>query len=109
MTFFTLLINDSKYLVGFIRVAWDDLFQKGEIENRLRNETFCRTGRPEAGLVSEFRFWFLKDVLDGLARNEECYGFFLCPCRDSWGIREKDSYVKCPYRYAKADIEEFSR
>lgn len=52
---------------------------------------------------------FLSDLLEGLAINEDRYGFFLCPCRDSWGDRERDKDIKCPCSYASADIEEHNR
>lgn len=52
---------------------------------------------------------FLTDLLDGLAKNNERYGFFLCPCRDSWADRDKDKDIKCPCAYAREDIEEYNK
>ena len=52
---------------------------------------------------------FYLEVLRGLAKNEERYGFFLCPCRDSWGVLDKDRDIKCPCAYAEADILEYNR
>lgn len=52
---------------------------------------------------------FITDLLNGLAKNEERYGFFLCPCRDSWCDREKDKDIKCPCSYAHDDIDEYNR
>lgn len=49
---------------------------------------------------------FLNDVISGLAANRKRYGYYLCPCREGWGIKEKDRDIVCPCRYAAADIED---
>jgi ferredoxin-thioredoxin reductase catalytic subunit len=51
----------------------------------------------------------LSHILKGLALNHERYGFFLCPCRDSWGDREKDGDIKCPCSYSSGDIKKYQR
>lgn len=51
----------------------------------------------------------LSDLVDGLAANLKRYGYFQCPCRDSWGEREKDRDIICPCSYAAADIQEYGR
>lgn len=69
-----------------------------------------------AELVAEKQGWslnrdsqLLSDILKGLLVNYDRYGFFLCPCRDSWGIVSRDKDIKCPCSYSSDDINEFSR
>ncbi len=50
---------------------------------------------------------FAADLVEGLKKNWNRYGYFLCPCRDTEGTREADADVICPCVYAKADIAEF--
>jgi len=50
---------------------------------------------------------FLDTLIDGLLEKHNQYGYFLCPCRESWNDREKDSDVICPCSYAQQDIKEF--
>lgn len=50
---------------------------------------------------------FYEDLCTGLESNWNRYGYFLCPCRDSAGSREKDQEVICPCTYAQEDIEEY--
>lgn len=50
---------------------------------------------------------FLDDLADGLARNYNAYGYFLCPCRDGEGDRSADKDIICPCRYAVPDQEEY--
>lgn len=50
---------------------------------------------------------YVLDILKGLLKNEERYGYRSCPCRLATGIREKDSDIICPCKYYKPDIEEF--
>ena len=50
---------------------------------------------------------FLETLIAGLAQTKENNGYYLCPCREGWGIREKDRDIICPCEYAAADIEEF--
>ena len=49
----------------------------------------------------------LGSVVAGLDGNHERYGYYLCPCREGAGIREKDQDVICPCRYCVDDIEEY--
>jgi ferredoxin-thioredoxin reductase catalytic subunit len=49
----------------------------------------------------------LSDLVDGLHANFERFGYLQCPCRDSWGEREKDRDIMCPCEYAQADIDEY--
>lgn len=49
----------------------------------------------------------LGDLVSGLQANVERYGYLQCPCRDSWGERDKDRDIICPCDYAEADINEY--
>ncbi len=49
---------------------------------------------------------FLQTVLSGLEKTRETYGYYLCPCREGWGIRDRDRDIICPCDYAAEDIEE---
>jgi len=50
---------------------------------------------------------FLRDLLDGLKRNEERYGYPLCPCRLGSGKFEFDRDILCPCDYRDPDVAEF--
>lgn len=50
---------------------------------------------------------FVQELADGLARNYERYGYFLCPCRDGDGERTADRDIICPCAYARADQAEY--
>ncbi len=50
---------------------------------------------------------FLETVLTGLVKTRAAYGYYLCPCREGWGQREKDRDIICPCRYAAEDISEY--
>lgn len=54
---------------------------------------------PDKGLLS--------DLINGLATNEERYGFGACPCRISSGIKQYDVDIICPCEYRDADVNEF--
>ncbi len=65
-------------------------------------------------MVAEKQGWalvtdplFLDDLVQGLKTQHDRHGFYMCPCRDSWGDREKDEDIKCPCVYAPLDIEEY--
>ena len=48
----------------------------------------------------------LNDLLQGLATNEERYGYPSCPCRIASGDIEKDRDIICPCDYRDPDVEE---
>jgi len=48
----------------------------------------------------------LQDLLEGLQRNEERYGYPSCPCRLASGKIEYDRDIICPCDYRDPDIEE---
>lgn len=50
---------------------------------------------------------FLKDLLEGLKRNEERYGYPSCPCRLASGELEYDRDIICPCDYRDPDVAEF--
>lgn len=52
---------------------------------------------------------FLHDLAEGLLTNYQRFGFFQCPCRDSYGEREKDRDIMCPCVYCAEDIREYGQ
>ena len=50
---------------------------------------------------------FLRDLLEGLKKNEERYGYPSCPCRLAAGVFEFDKDIICPCDYRDPDVEEF--
>lgn len=47
------------------------------------------------------------DLLAGLLRNKERYGYMCCPCRLASGEREADKDITCPCDYREPDVAEF--
>jgi len=50
---------------------------------------------------------FLRDLLEGLKRNEERYGYSSCPCRLASAKFEFDRDIICPCDYRDPDVEEY--
>lgn len=50
---------------------------------------------------------FLKDLLEGLKKNEERYSYPSCPCRLASGKFEFDRDIICPCDYRDPDVAEF--
>ena len=50
---------------------------------------------------------FVLNILSGLLRNEERYGYRSCPCRLASGIRERDRDIICPCAYKDPDVMDF--
>jgi len=50
---------------------------------------------------------FLNDLLEGLRKNEERYGYPSCPCRLATGIFEIDRDIICPCDYRDPDVMEY--
>jgi ferredoxin-thioredoxin reductase catalytic chain len=50
---------------------------------------------------------FLKDLLEGLKKNEERYGYPSCPCRLASGKFELDRDIICPCDYRDPDVAEY--
>ncbi|WP_455365055.1 ferredoxin-thioredoxin reductase catalytic domain-containing protein [[Eubacterium] cellulosolvens] len=49
---------------------------------------------------------FLTDLLEGLKKNEDRYGYPSCPCRLASGKLEADRDIICPCDYRDIDVEE---
>lgn len=49
---------------------------------------------------------FLLNLLEGLRKNEERYGYPSCPCRMATGEFEIDRDIICPCDYRDPDVEE---
>lgn len=58
-------------------------------------------------------YYFNKDLgrvmelLEGLIRNRERYGYMCCPCRLSSEDRHKDADIICPCVYREEDLKEY--
>jgi len=50
---------------------------------------------------------FLADLLEGLKKNEERYGYPACPCRLASGKFEFDRDIICPCDYRDPDVLEY--
>ena len=47
------------------------------------------------------------DLLAGLMKNKERYGYMSCPCRLASGDYDKDKDILCPCVYRDPDVKEF--
>ncbi|UCE29482.1 MAG: ferredoxin:glutaredoxin reductase [Candidatus Bathyarchaeota archaeon] len=59
------------------------------------------------GLNLNFDPEVLQSLLEGLAQNEERYGYASCPCRLASGKYEFDRDIICPCDYRDPDVEEY--
>ncbi len=50
---------------------------------------------------------FVFDILAGLIKNEERYGYRSCPCRLASGMKERDRDIICPCVYKDPDVKEY--
>ena len=50
---------------------------------------------------------FLQDLLEGLRKNEERYGYPSCPCRVAAGNLGLDRDIICPCDYRDPDLDEY--
>ncbi len=48
----------------------------------------------------------LDDLVEGLAKNKDRYGYPSCPCRPASGKKKYDNDIICPCEYCEADVEE---
>lgn len=46
-------------------------------------------------------------LIEGLAKNEERYGYWACPCRLAEGEKEEDLDIICPCDYRDQDLAEY--
>ena len=51
----------------------------------------------------------LQDLLEGLQKNEERYGYPSCPCRLASGKMELDRDIICPCYYRDPDVNEYGK
>ncbi|MCX5748897.1 MAG: ferredoxin:glutaredoxin reductase [Candidatus Saganbacteria bacterium] len=63
--------------------------------------------RKESGYFLNPDEGFTKDLLAGLIKNEERYGYQSCPCRLASGDRQRDLDIICPCDYRDPDINEY--
>ncbi len=49
------------------------------------------------------------DLIEGLIKNENRYGYRSCPCRLASGDKEKDKDIICPCIYSELDIRDYGR
>jgi ferredoxin-thioredoxin reductase catalytic chain len=50
---------------------------------------------------------FTKNLIRGLLKNEQRYGYRACPCRLASGKREEDTDIICPCDYRDPDLGDF--
>lgn len=50
---------------------------------------------------------FLMELCEGLALNQDRYGYMLCPCRLGEGDRRADLDIICPCDYRDDDLDEY--
>lgn len=50
---------------------------------------------------------FVKNLIRGLLKNEQRYGYRACPCRLAAGKKDEDLDIICPCDYRDADIGEY--
>ena len=70
-------------------------------------EEFARKAAEKNGWALNPDGDFLAAVAKGLEASREAHGYFLCPCREGWGMRDRDRGIICPCDYAGDDIEEY--
>jgi ferredoxin-thioredoxin reductase catalytic chain len=49
---------------------------------------------------------FVKNLVRGLLKNEQRYGYRACPCRLASGKKEEDRDIVCPCDYRDSDLED---
>jgi ferredoxin-thioredoxin reductase catalytic subunit len=50
---------------------------------------------------------FVKNLVRGLLKNEQRYGYRSCPCRLASGKKDDDLDIVCPCDYRDSDLEEY--
>lgn len=69
-------------------------------------DTLRNIQEPKGYFFNQDREWVL-EILRGLLKNKERYGYMSCPCRLASGNREFDRDIVCPCAYREADIKEY--
>ncbi len=72
---------------------------KKRAENDAKTHGYYLTPDPE----------LLQDLLEGLQKNEERYGYPSCPCRLASGKFELDRDIICPCDYRDPDVDEYGQ
>lgn len=114
----TLVVNESDYQIGFIRIAWEKMFSVKNKGNNLvveGTDTFESKESKFVAATAKHKKWFInpdisfrKKLEDGLSVNLKRYGFYHCPCRDTDGGKENKD-IACPCRYAENDIKQWGQ
>lgn len=52
---------------------------------------------------------FTRELIEGLAANDERYGYIACPCRLAAGERGQDLDIICPCYYRDPDLDEYGQ
>ncbi|MCX6094992.1 MAG: ferredoxin:glutaredoxin reductase [Candidatus Bipolaricaulota bacterium] len=47
---------------------------------------------------------FVRDLVEGLLKNRQRYGYPACPCRLASGVADEDRDIVCPCDYRDADL-----
>lgn len=76
-------------------------------KTREDTELFTRMVASKQGWVLNPDTEFYSTLVEGLMRNFNRYGYFLCPCRDTEGSREADREAICPCVWSKLDVPEY--
>ena len=50
---------------------------------------------------------FTKNLIQGLMKNEQRYGYRACPCRLASGKKDEDLDIICPCNYRDPDLNDF--
>jgi ferredoxin-thioredoxin reductase catalytic subunit len=69
-------------------------------------ETLKKTQEPKGYYFNEDKEKVFQ-LLEGLLKNKERYGYMCCPCRLSADDREWDKDIICPCEYRVPDVEEY--
>ncbi|MEK6860087.1 MAG: ferredoxin-thioredoxin reductase catalytic domain-containing protein [Nanoarchaeota archaeon] len=82
---------------------------KIEIENREIDETYekLKADVETKGYLLNPDIDFTKNLIKGLLINGKRYGYWACPCRLAFGVRERDLDIICPCDYRDEDLIEF--
>ncbi len=116
-----LLIGPERHLIGFDEDEWYEEIGLGSTTEEQKDSAAKELESPElAGahkfvtMVADKQGWqlpsdkeFMLNLVKGLTKNKEKYGYYLCPCRIGEGVKRKDKDIICPCDYAKPDIGEY--
>ena len=118
MNFPALVINESDYQIGFIRVAWERLFSTSSKKNNISIDSLGITESKAGKFIdatAKYKQWYVnpdntfrQKLEEGLSVNYKRYGFYHCPCRETDGDR-KNTDIACPCKYAENDIKEWGQ